>query len=313
MSVLWQTRTEPLMGTTVTVTGGAATVPADEVAVILDHAMDRLRGFAAAWTRFDDASPLQRLNDDPRSAVPVPRILGLGVIAALDAHERSGGLVDPTLADAIGASGYDRTVSALDRLAPQAVAEHAARTRPVPARPSRHRARVRVSADGGRVHRRPGVRLDLGGVGKGLAADLLAPSLDGLDRWSVDVGGDIRIGGTRHDVAQPVHITHPVDGSVIAAFDIARGAVATSAVTARAWRGADGVPAHHLLDPSTGRPAWTGLLQATAIADTATRAERLAKEAVLRGPQAARALLASGRGGVLVDSTGDVEAIGVPA
>jgi len=110
-----------------------------------------------------------------------------------------------------------------------------------------------------------------------------------------------------------VHVTHPVHGSVIAAFELDRGAVATSAITARAWRGEDGVPAHHLLDPSTGRPAWTGLLQATAIADTATTAERLAKEVVLRGPQAGRELLRSGRGGVVVDATGDVEAIGVPA
>ena len=55
---------------------------------------------------------------------------------------------------------------------------------------------------------------------------------------------------------------------------------------------ADGY-AHHLLDPSTGRPAWTGVIQATAIADTALRAEALAKAALLSGPERGRELLAA--------------------
>ena len=45
-----------------------------------------------------------------------------------------------------------------------------------------------------------------------------------------------------------------------------------------------GRPAHHLLDPSTGRPAWTGLVGATALAPTALEAETLAKIALLSGP-----------------------------
>ncbi len=86
------------------------------------------------------------------------------------------------------------------------------------------------------------------------------------------------------------------------------GAVATSSVVARAWTTAAGLPAHHLLDPRTGRPAWTGLLTATAFAPTTLEAETLAKMALLSGPDGARRVLAP-CGGVLVHAGGDVEVL----
>jgi thiamine biosynthesis lipoprotein len=85
--------------------------------------------------------------------------------------------------------------------------------------------------------------------------------------------------------------------------------VATSGIDARSWRGPDGAPAHHLLDPSTGRPAWTGLLGVTALASTALEAETLAKAALLGGPAAARRVLSS-TGGLLFHEDGGVEPIG---
>jgi thiamine biosynthesis lipoprotein len=80
-------------------------------------------------------------------------------------------------------------------------------------------------------------------------------------------------------------------------------AIATSSVARRAWRGGDGAPRHHLLDPSTGRPAWTGLLAATALAPTALEAETLAKVALLQGSDDALV-----HGGLLVRADGEVAA-----
>ena len=90
----------------------------------------------------------------------------------------------------------------------------------------------------------------------------------------VDCGGDVRVGGT-HDVALrgTAHTLRVTDG-----------AVATSGIDRRVWRRPDGSYAHHLLDPGTGEPAWTGLVSATAIAPTALEAEALAKAALLSGP-----------------------------
>ena len=87
------------------------------------------------------------------------------------------------------------------------------------------------------------------------------------------------------------------------------GAIATSSIVARAWLGPDGRRVHHLLDPSTGEPVWTGLLSATALAPTALHAETLAKVALLGGADVARVALAR-RGGVLVHAGGEVETIG---
>ena len=56
----------------------------------------------------------------------------------------------------------------------------------------------------------------------------------------------------------------------------------------RIWRNRDDSFGHHLLDPSTGGPAWTGLVGATAIGDSALEAETLSKMALLLGPERAR-------------------------
>src|SRR3954467_9260833 len=55
-------------------------------------------------------------------------------------------------------------------------------------------------------------------------------------------------------------------------------------------------PAHHLLAPATGRPAFTGLVQVTALAPTALEAEIRAKAALLSGPDRARDWLPDGGG-----------------
>ena len=101
---------------------------------------------------------------------------------------------------------------------------------------------------------------------------------------------------------------HPADGSIAHTFALARGGIATSGLARRLWLRPDGTPAHHLLDPSTGEPAWTGLLSATALAPSAVEAEALAKAAFLSGPQGARAR-ARGGGGLLVHESGDVEVV----
>ena len=77
----------------------------------------------------------------------------------------------------------------------------------------------------------------------------------------------------------------------------------------RIWRRADGTFAHHLLDPSTGSPVWTGLIGATALGDSALEAETLSKMALLLGPDGARRVLA-GHGGLIVHDSGEVETIG---
>jgi thiamine biosynthesis lipoprotein len=61
------------------------------------------------------------------------------------------------------------------------------------------------------------------------------------------------------------------------------GAVATSSRLRRRWSTSTG-PAHHLIDPTTGRPAAGGTVAVSVVADRTWRAEALTKALFLDGP-----------------------------
>ena len=267
-----------LIGTTAAVAGGRR--------LILDY--------HARLSRFLETSELCALNADPRPVVPASPLLRSAVRAGLWAAERSGGLVDPCLLAALEAAGYVRSYEASAAPLPDGPA------RPAEPDPARRWRAIRVDDEAGTIARPPGLRLDLGGSGKGHVADLVAERLAPV---VVDCGGDLRIRGSRE-----VEIAHPRRDEPAARVLVHDGAVATSSVVARAWTTPAGLHTHHLLDPRTGRPAWTGLLTATAFAPTTLEAETLAKMALLRGPEGARRVLAP-CGGVLVHADGDVETV----
>jgi thiamine biosynthesis lipoprotein len=273
----------PCMGTTVRLIAAA---PLEPVRAGIEE-------IAARLTRFDPASELCALNADRREIVPVSPLLRGAVQAALLGAWRTGGLADPTLLGAVEAAGYARTRVGVE----PASLDDALRAAPPrrPATPGGCRRAVEVRGDC--VVRPPGLGLDLGGSAKGLAADWAASRLGG--RYVVDCGGDVRVGGT-HDIALrgTAHTLRVTDG-----------AVATSGIDRRVWRREDGTYAHHLLDPATGEPAWTGLISATSSAETALEAEALAKAALLCGPRGARRILAAG-GGIVVHDDGRSEVLG---
>jgi thiamine biosynthesis lipoprotein len=280
-----------------------------------------LERFEAALSRFRPDSELCRLNADPRAEVPASPLLRAAVGAGLWAAERTGGLVDPTLTGALEVAGYtdSRRAPELTLAEALAVAPPRAPARPHPAAP------WRAVTAGTTIARPPGLRLDTGGAGKGLAADLLAARLATGDpraemasggyrclgagpRWAVDCGGDLRVSAPPGEPFA-VRVRHPLTGETAHELSLAGGAVATSGIDVRLWLRADGTPAHHLLDPATGRPAWTGLIGATALAPTALEAEALAKAALLSGPAGAARWL-SRHGGLAIAEDGGVQRFG---
>jgi len=269
-----------------------------------------IAGFDAALSRFRADSELTALNRDPLPEVPASELLRRAVGAGLWAAERTAGLVDPTLLTAIVAAGYSESrvgaepVSLADALA------MAPERRPARPRAEAEWRRFQVDDQEGTIRRPPGVGFDTGGSGKGLAADLLAEQLRGYSRYVVDCGGDVRIGGFAAQLDPfAVHARHPVDGETAAIFHVSAGGIASSGLDTRVWRREDGSFAHHLLDPSTGEPAWTGLVGVTALGRDVLEAETLSKAALLSGPEGGRRLLAE-RGGMLVDERGEVELVG---
>jgi thiamine biosynthesis lipoprotein len=288
MSTLQETRLEfPCFGGQVTV-------------LATDGDVERVRARLEQWhtrlTRFDPASELCLLNSHPGDTVRVSPIMACFVAAAIDAAHRTDGLVDPTLVSEIERAGYVGDLTGPVEL------EHPPHAKPARPHADRRWLGVRLDPRTRTVTRPPGTRLDSGGIAKGLFADLAAGLLDEAAAYAIDCCGDLRIGG-RDGIARAVLVDDPFErGEPLHEFAVAAGGVATSGIGRRSWRGPDGAVMHHLLDPSSGRPAYTGVVQATALAPTAADAEVRAKAALLSGGDGARQWLS--HGGVLVFDDG---------
>jgi thiamine biosynthesis lipoprotein len=268
-----------------------------------------IEDFSRRLSRFRQDSELCALNADPAAEVGASLLLRTAVAAGLWAAERSGGLVDPTLVGEIERVGY---VESQDHSAPASLQEALASA------PTRMSARPRADARWqqivvdharGSILRPPGLRIDTGGTGKGLAADAVAHRLRGYRRFVIDCGGDIAVGGVAGEFEPlSIEVEHPLSGECVHTLRLSHGGVATSGLNVRIWRRDDDTFAHHLLNPADGEPVWSGLIGATALASSTLEAETLSKIALLSGSDGARTALAE-HGGVLVHDDGDVEII----
>lgn len=289
--------------------GGTATVivsgagPAGDASTAAIAAKRRLLEWHHQFSRFEPDSEISALNRDERETVPVSQVMARLVAAIVEAAHSSGGLVDGTLVGEIERAGYAEHFERDSVALAQALAHAPART---PAGPGPGGTWNSVSIDQfARTVTRPrGLRFDAGGIAKGLFGDILAGVLGLHPSFAVDCGGDVRVGGSAA-LARSVLVASPFDGSTLHAFELVAGAAATSGIGKRSWFDAAGRPAHHLLDPASGRPAFTGIVQATAVAPSAVEAEVLAKTTLLRGPGLSAETLR--HGGVVVLDDGRVE------
>ncbi|MGN6869396.1 MAG: FAD:protein FMN transferase [Solirubrobacteraceae bacterium] len=261
----------------------------------------RLEAWHEQFSRFRPDSELTRLNQNPAETVLVSPLMRRVVEAGLQAARATGGLVDPTLLTQIEQAGYRSHydgpgVPLLDALA------MAPARRPGRPAPEAHWRLVSTDRRASSVTRPAGVQVDPGGIAKGVFADELAALFAGHDAFVVDCGGDLRLGGCCAPERE-VHVASPFEDAILHTFALRSGGVATSGIGKRSWIDADGHVSHHLLDPSSGRPAFTGIVQVTALAPTATEAEMLSKAALLRGPANAAKVLV--HGGLFVLDDGD--------
>lgn len=221
------------------------------------RAIERL--FAAlerSLSRFLPESDLERLNRSDTAAMIVSPLLASALEDALLAARATDGLVDPTVAPALEAAGYDRTFPEIGTPTPR---------EPVPAGRWRE---VRLSNF---LVRRPvGLRLDLNGVVKGRAVDDALALIEG-DGF-VSAGGDL---ATRGELV----VALPGSETVT----LRSGALATSGAVSRCWSLEDGRRAHHLIDPATGTPADARWECVTVCASTCLAADVAAKAAFLLG------------------------------
>jgi thiamine biosynthesis lipoprotein len=267
----------------------------------------KLLSWHKRFSRFLPDSELSLLNRDPRREVPVSGLMARFARAVRSAGELTGGLVDATLLGDIERAGYSQD---LPTPIPLAKALELAPARASAAgSPQQHWRTIEVDLDTDTITRPPGLMLDSGGLAKGLFADILGETLAQHPSFAVNCAGDLMLGGSAR-LTRPVNIESPFDGHTLHTFNLSHGGVATSGIGRRSWLTDDGKPAHHLLDPSTLRPAFTGVVQVTALAPSALLAEIRAKAAILSGPLAAPRCLPDG--GVIVFDDGSHQLVAPP-
>ena len=246
------------------------------------------------FSRFSTTSELAELNRADGPIVVSDEMLSLLVRARAHATE-TGGIFEPAVGGSLPAIGYDRSFApgALDR------EEDAVASTPGSI------DMLEIDVERRRVTRPPCVQIDFGGFLKGLTVDRAASIATGP--VMVDAGGDAVVRGASWEV----DIEDPRDAArTVGTVTVRDLIVATSAANRRHWRRGTQVM-HHLIDPRTGAPAQTDVVQATVFAPTAESADVMAKVAFVLGADAAvRALEQRRLSGVLVLLDGSIRTAG---
>jgi thiamine biosynthesis lipoprotein len=213
-----------------------------------------------ALSRFRPDSDLSRLNAASGTWLVVDERLREALVLALAARASTRGRFDPTVLTALVAAGYDRS---FEQLAPR------------PAhRLDGWRAGAQIEVDGERAFVERGAAVDLGGIGKGYAAERAVAAM--REAWPalhgaiVDLGGDLALWG---DGPWRVGVDDPRGGSA-GTLVVRGGGIATSGRDVR--RFGPNRSLHHLIDPATGAPARPGPLAVTVVAARASVAEAYA-------------------------------------
>lgn len=256
------------------------------------------RRIEVKYSRYRESSVVSEINRNAGvTPVAVDAETEMLVRSALDLAKLTGGRFDPTVGVLRRAWDFKsgRVPSAADIQALLPLVDAGA-----------------VSMRDGTVFlRRPGMEIDLGGVGKEYAVDRAAQLLrdEGIPAAIVNFAGDVRTLGSRGD-GRPwkVGVLDPRDRGRcrFAVRALGDAGIATSGDYERAFV-RDGVRYHHILDARTGWPA-RGVASATVVAANAFEAGRLATASFLLGPEAGHALLEATPGveGTLITEGGDV-------
>jgi thiamine biosynthesis lipoprotein len=257
-----------------------------------------------ACSRFRHDSELMRANGAAGRVTVISRLFADAVGVALRAAEQTGGLVDPTVAPALVALGYDDDFAAVP-------AEAADDVVGVPAAGWRA---VALDARRGLLRLPPGCSLDLGATAKALAADRAATAIAAAtgSPTLVNLGGDIATAGPVAPGGWVVRVTDDhragpgADGQRVTVLG---GGLATSSTTVRRWRRAGRI-VHHIVDPATGEPAAPIWRTVSVAAASCVDANTASTAAIVRGLSAPQWLASLGLPARLVDPEGTVVIVG---
>jgi FAD:protein FMN transferase len=287
-----QSREFDVMGTTASImlVGGSEG--------LLDAAVELVRELESTWSRFVAGSEIWKLNWSEGRPTAVSSETERLIRAMVDGVDLTDGAFDPTLLPDLIASGY-----AASMVDPSLVT-----TLPASARSPGSLRGIRWDESGVTLPR--GTTLDPGGIGKGLAADMVCEFAIDAGAWGAmaEIGGDITVVGRAPDgVAWPLGVQDPfAPDEHLAVVRLTQGALATSSQRKRRFV-TDSGEHHHLIDPISHGSAATMVQTVTVIAATGARAETMTKPGFLRDTREYLQWLPSvGGAGMVIDESGVV-------
>jgi thiamine biosynthesis lipoprotein len=294
-------RTHHTMGTEMKVTAWTADdARADAGITAVFGEFDRLDALMSVWK---DASDIARLNAAAgEHAVPVsPETLEvLGI--ANQMSEQTGGVFDVTFAALSGLWKFD------DQDKDGSVPDRREIQKRLPL--INYRDLVVEKSMGTALLRRKGMRVNLGGIGKGYAVDRGVDILrrSGLSDFTIQAGGDMYVAGKRGDRAWRLGIRDPRGPAdrIFAALDLTDGTFSTSGDYERFFM-RDGRRYHHIIDLRVGEPAAL-CRSVTLVTERAVIADALAKAVFILGPDEGMALIerTPGVSGVIVSAKNEL-------
>jgi thiamine biosynthesis lipoprotein len=230
------------------------------------------------WSRFLDDSEVSAVNRHAGSVCMVSEDTFRLIELAEQARQATDGLFNPLQLARLEDLGYRRSWHDSD---PQPAPDLAAGAAPASTEP------IELLAELCAVRIPAGTRFDPGGLGKGLAGDIVAEQLiaAGATTVQVELGGDVRVAGPPWGGQVWTVHAECADRTIVMSID--GGGAATSGVIKRSWQHS-GRRLHHIIDPRSGWPAHTDVVAATVSAASLAWAEVFAKVAVIVGSVEAR-------------------------
>ncbi len=239
----------------------------------LERVQQRLEELESLWSVTDEASEIYAINHSAGQPIVLSDETSKAVSFALEMAEQTGGALEPTIYPVLTAWGFtteEKRVPSGEELE----------------RLLRLVGYGQVKLDKNRLQIPEGVQLDLGAVGKGFASDEAVHLLkeSGVSSALLDIGGNIHAIGAKPDGSDwRLGLKNPDGDGNLGVLSVSDRAVVTSGSYERFFIGEDGKRYGHILDPVTGRPAESGLLSVTVIADEGKMCDALSTSLFVMG------------------------------
>lgn len=249
----------------------------EDAQAALQEAEECIQQVEGLWSVTDEDSEIYQANHSGGQPVTVSEETAEIISFALEMAQRTGGALDPTIYPVLTAWGF--TTDSKQVPSQQQIAQLLEQV-----------GYDRIQLNGTELTVPDGMELDLGAVGKGYTADLVTEILrrHGVTSALISLGGNIQAIGSRPDGSDwRLGIRAPWESGNLGVLTVSDAAVVTSGGYENYFDDEQGNIYWHILDPSTGYPADSGLQSVTIVGREGKMCDALSTALFVMGAQSA--------------------------